>query len=213
MLWSILIAGIPERYHSVQPLLHSLLEQQHVARISDTELLYFMDNRRRSVGSKRNTLLASASGEYISFIDDDDAVAVDYVDKLRRAISETRRSETPADVICFGQRATLKPHGVIHECTYSIKHWKEREPGKRRALEEARDDKGAAIPNVLKWTGPPAHTMVWKRALLEGIRFQDRMFGEDTEFVDKACEKAVTELQIPSTLYFYNFDEAGSATR
>ena len=69
MLWSILIAAIPERYHSVHGLLHSLLEQQSVARMQDVELLYLMDNRRRSVGEKRNALLQLAHGDYLSFID------------------------------------------------------------------------------------------------------------------------------------------------
>lgn len=39
MLWSILICGIPERYHSIHPLLRSLLEAQSVARRRQWEAL------------------------------------------------------------------------------------------------------------------------------------------------------------------------------
>lgn len=207
MIWSVLICSIPERYHTVQPLLLSLLEHQHMARMPDVELLMLLDNRRRSVGAKRNALLAAARGEYISFVDDDDEVARDYVQKLYRAICQTRKTDIPADVVCFGQRCTLQPHGVIHECTYSLAHWKDRAPEARRQL--APSDK----PNTLNWSGPPAHTMVWRRAILEGIRFPEKQFGEDVEWVDQCCAKAKTELQIPGVLYFYNFDQARSMTR
>lgn len=208
MLWSILLAGIPERYHTVHPLLFSLLESQSVARMPNVELIYVMDNRRRSVGAKRNDLLAMARGEYVCFIDDDDEVASDYVQKIYKLIAKTRKSNPPADVICFPQRAMLQPAGVTHECTYSLVHWRDREPDKRRAL--APTDK----PNVLNWTGPPAHTMVWRRAILEGVRFPEKQFGEDVEFVDEACKRAKTEIKLTGApLYFYKFDAGKTATR
>ena len=214
MLWSILIAAIPERYHSAQPLLHSLLEKQSVARMPDVELLYLMDNRRRPVGVKRNDLMAMAKGEYVSFVDDDDSVAPDYVEKIYRQIVATRKSDAPADVICFNQKATLQPTDITHECSYSLAHWKDREPDKRRLMAPAFDKEGQQLPNTLLWTGPPAHTMVWRRALLEGISFPEKMFGEDVDFVDAACELAKNELIMNGEpLYYYRFNEEGTATR
>ena len=214
MLWSIMIAGIPERFHSAQPLLHSLLEAQSVARMPDVELLYLLDNRRRPVGEKRNDMLAMAHGEYVSFIDDDDAVATDYVQKIYRQIVATRKSDEPADVICFPQRATIQPAGVIHECTYSIAHWKDREPDKRRVLAQIPGENGKPLPNTLAWSGPPAHTMVWRRDCIQDARFPSKNFGEDVDFVDQACENAVNEIvMMGEPLYFYNFNEEGTATR
>ena len=218
MIWSILIAAIPERYHVAHKLLLSLLEHQAVARMPDVELLYLLDNRRRSVGSKRNALLDAARGEYVAFIDDDDEVAPDYVQKIYKAIVTTRRATVvrnannemingPADVVCFPQRATLVQHGIVHECTYSLEHWK-RPPEQRRQL--APSEK----PNVFNWSGPPAHTMVWRRETIEGVRFTDKIFGEDVDFVDAACAKAKREIQIGGNpLYFYIMNEATSATR
>ena len=208
MLWSILIPSIPERYHSAQELLHSLLEQQSVARMQDVELLYCMDNRRRSVGAKRNDLLAMARGEYLSFIDDDDLVATDYVQKVHRLISKARKQDPPADVICFPQRCTLAPSGVTHECSYSIAHWKDREPDKRRVLVQS------GTPNVLNWSGPPAHTMIWRAEIAKSATFPEQNFGEDVSWVDAVCEKAKTEMVINGEpLYYYRFDEARTATR
>ena len=208
MLWSILISGIPERYHTVQPLLLSLLEHQSVVRMPDVELLYLLDNRRRSVGAKRNDLLTAARGEYVSFIDDDDEVASDYVSKIYHAIAKARKQEPPVDVICFPQRATLSPSGVIHDCTYSLAYYRDRQPNQRRVLTATQQ------PNVLAWTGPPAHTMVWRRWLVADVKFSEKNFGEDVDWVDVACEKAKTEMQLGGeVLYHYRFDEARTATR
>jgi len=208
MLWSILITAIPERFNTVQPLLFNLLETQGVIRNNEIELIYLLDNRRRTVGAKRNALLDMARGEYISQIDDDDAVAPTYVDTIYKAIARTRRSQPQADVICFPQRATLVQQGIIHECEYSIRYWKEREPEKRRMLEHT------SQPNVSKWTGPPAHTMVWRSGIAKACQFPDKQFQEDTVWVDKCCALAVTEVQIAGEpLYFYRFDAARSATR
>lgn len=214
MLWSILIASIPERYHLAQGLLYSLLEGQSVARMPDVELLYFMDNRRRPVGAKRNALLDAARGEYISFIDDDDEVAADYVRQIHDAIVAARKTDSPADVICFRQFAHLAPHGIVHDCTYSLEHFRSRPAEQRRMLAPAAGPDGKPLPNVLLWTGPPAHTQVWRRAAVQGIRFDERNFGEDVAWVDTACESARSEIQIPGEpLYHYRFDQDKSATR
>jgi len=205
MLWSILIAGIPERYHTLQPLLYSLLEQQSVARMNDVELLYLMDTKKRSVGAKRNALLGMARGEYLSFIDDDDMVADDYVRRVHDAIVACRKRPEVTDVICFPQKATLIQEGVVHNSTYSLAHWK-REP--RRVLEPTAD------PRVFNWSGPPAHTMVWRADIVSGLKFPDKQFGEDADWVDEACAHAETEMQLEGEpLYFYNFDSKKTATR
>lgn len=197
MLWSILIAAIPERYHSAQPLLYSLLEAQGVARNPDIELVYLMDNHRRSVGAKRNALLSISNGEYVSFIDDDDAVAGDYVARVLDAL----RRNKGVDVVCFPQRATIMPSGIVHECTYSLAN-------------KTRELKPTEKPNVFAWSGPPAHTMIWRRDITRGASFPETQFGEDVAWVDKVCERAKTEHQIGGTpLYLYNFDAERSATR
>lgn len=214
MLWSILITAIPERYHSVQPLLHSLLETQSVARRPDVELLYLMDSKRRTVGEKRNALLDMAVGEYVTFIDDDDEVSPDYVERIYRTIVECRKGDNPADVICFPQRATIQPHNVIHECSYSLEHWRKREPDKRRQMDTFIDENGKPVPSKALWTGPPAHTMAWRRAILKDVRFPAKNCFEDSDFVDAACAVAKTEKILNGhPLYFYKFSETGSATR
>ena len=213
-LWSILIAAIPERYHLMQPLLFSLLETQHVSRMSDVELVVFLDNKRRSVGEKRNALLDIANGEYISMIDDDDEVSPDYVRRVHDSLQQAKRTGKMPDVVCFGQRATLVQQGITHECTYSLACWRDRKPEERRQLAPAYDEKGATLPNVLLWTGPPSHTMAWRRDVIGDARFPETQFGEDVAWVDAVCERAKGEMQLGGApLYFYKFDSERSATR
>lgn len=197
MIWSILICALPERYHTVQPLLYSLLETQGIARNPDIELLYLMDNRRRTVGAKRNALLDAARGDYVSFIDDDDAVAGDYVAKIVGVLQRNRG----VDVVCFPQRATLAPSGIVHECRYSLAN-------------KTRELKPTAQPNVFDWSGPPAHTQIWRRSIIGDIRFPECQFGEDVAWVDAVCARAASEVQIEGEpLYLYRFDAERSATR
>ena len=178
--------------------------------MQDIELLYLMDSRRRTVGAKRNALLDMAQGEYLSFIDDDDEVASDYVQKIYRTIAKTRKMETshdhpPADVICFPQRATLNPANVIHECTYSLEYNK-RDP--KRKLEPSEKE------NTLNWSGPPAHTMVWRAEIAKSAKFPEKNFQEDVDWVDQVCAVAKVEVVLNGEpLYHYKFSETGTSTR
>lgn len=214
MIWSILISMIPERYHTAQGLLYSLLEGQSVARMPDVELLWLGDNKRRTVGAKRNALLDMARGEYVCFIDDDDEVAADYVRRLRDAIIATRKTPEPADVICFRQLAHLQPHNVVHDCTYSLEFYRNRKPEERRQLAPCIGPDGKPLPTTLLWTGPPAHTQVWRRELVKGVRFPEENFGEDSAWVDACCALASSEVQLSGEpIYHYRFDAEKTATR
>lgn len=93
-IWSILICGIPNRLDSYMPaLLKDLCEQAKP--FPDVEVLCLFDNQRRSTGYKRNTLLEIARGDYISYIDDDDRVAPNYVSRIRQAL------DSRTDVVTF----------------------------------------------------------------------------------------------------------------
>ncbi len=50
--------------------------------LSDPRVHYFHDPRRRSVGAKRNALIARAHGDYIAHFDDDDYYAPGYLSRL-----------------------------------------------------------------------------------------------------------------------------------
>lgn len=187
---SVLIAGIPERLPCT--VLADLCRQ---ATGKPVQLVYLLDNRVASVGDKRSDLLAMARGEYVAFVDDDDSVATDYVERLLVAIDSH-----PVDVITFRQdckRGDLG--GRVEHCRYGL---------------ELEYQNGQLPDGSLWWTGKPAHTMLWRRELVAGLEFPDGDFGEDTGWVAQACQLAKTEYEIAGwTGYYYNFNQAGSRTR
>ncbi len=101
MKLSILILTVPKRQKRYFPrLTQHLLEQ--IGDREDIEVLGLYDNKKRSVGEKRNNLLEIAKGEYLTFIDDDDRIADDYIESITKVID----LKSP-DVVVFESIATV----------------------------------------------------------------------------------------------------------
>ena len=198
MSLSILVCGLYERMPGEQlvsddtGLFRSLTEQ---AEGKPVQLITLYDNRVWTVGQKRNRLLWMAEGEYLAFVDDDDEVAPDYVDRLLAAIEKVRG----ADVLCFRQdcvRGDLG--GRVERCQYSLSY----------------DYASGVHPDgSMWWRGKPAHTSAWRTELVQECTFPETNFGEDVAFVQQACARAKTEYQIDRTLYTYHFNPEKSRTR
>jgi hypothetical protein len=198
---SVLVCGLyermPDRGGSGEPwdesVLFSLIEQ---AEGKPVQLLTIYDNRVWTVGQKRNRLLAMAEGEYFTFVDDDDEVAPDYIDRLLDTIQKARG----ADVLTFRQdciRGDLG--GRVEKCRYGL---------------YLAYRNGTMPDGSLWWEGKPAHTMCWRTDLVQDVTFPDGSFGEDVGWVAKACAVARTEYHIPNwTGYTYHFNPEKSRTR
>ena len=62
---------------------------EQISKFQDkVELLVLIDNKKRTLGAKRNEMIGLAKGEYVVFIDDDDLVSEDYVESILEAIKE-----------------------------------------------------------------------------------------------------------------------------
>jgi hypothetical protein len=91
-LLSILIPTVPERMGQASALIATLIWQNEKGL---AEILYFGDDRTRTIGAKRNGLLGLARGKYVAFCDDDDSVSGDYISAI------TAAAEKDASVISF----------------------------------------------------------------------------------------------------------------
>jgi glycosyltransferase involved in cell wall biosynthesis len=183
---SILICGIHERMD--EDLRTRIGALSHDASV---EVLYLADNRRMTVGRKRNILLSIAQGEWFTFVDDDDEVAPDYIERILHAIAQT----VDEGVICFPQTCHHADTGEVEHCVY-----------------------GLSLPYSKtgdQWTGKPAHTQCWRTEAVNMVEFPEGNLGEDVGWVAKACQKVTKEYRIPDCpeLYFYKFDPAKSRTR
>jgi len=79
-IWSILICTMPKREHLLEQLLSTLTPQIDEAD-GLVDILIESDNGEMTIGKKRNLLVSKCQSEYSSFIDDDDLVSHDYVNK------------------------------------------------------------------------------------------------------------------------------------
>lgn len=78
--WTIGIPTVPARRKIRQRVLDQLDKQ--IEPYDDIELLVLEDNRKRELGVKRQALVDMAQGQYICFIDDDDLISDDYIQKI-----------------------------------------------------------------------------------------------------------------------------------
>lgn len=172
------MATVPSRAGNYAPLMLSRLEKQCEG--LPVEFLWFGDNKKRSIGQKRNDLVNLAQGRYVVFVDDDDFIHKNYVEVILAA------AEANKDCICFKEFRTVDrwPDKEVH---FSI--------GFLGNKTEA--DRYVRLPH---------HRMPIKKELVVQVPFKDTNFGEDTDFGIRIQALLKSETVIPACLYFYDYD-------
>jgi hypothetical protein len=149
------------------------------------EHLVLFDNRARSIGAKRQSLVDIARGEYIAFVDDDDDISQDYVERLLEA------TKTRADVITFRQRAIY--NGLESEVHFGINN-----------------QDGPFNPGGITLRAP-WHVCAWKRERVQGCLFLESNYGEDLAWCMQARRRIRTAHHIDAVLHTYRHDAATTA--
>lgn len=182
MKLSILICTIKGREDKFQTLLSSIKRQLLIDHYNEVELLTKIDNKEISVGAKRQFLLNCAKGDYVVFIDDDDAIADDYIESILKAI------EPNPD--CIGFKIECNMEGKKEKAIASMIYndWCENIDGFRYAR-------------------TIYHKTPVKREIALQIGFRDMRFGEDYEYSKRLKRSGLlkTEVFIDKYLYFYNY--------
>jgi glycosyltransferase involved in cell wall biosynthesis len=160
---------------------------KQAAGLSDVEVLYLGDNKRRTVGRKRNDLVALAQGQYVCFLDDDDRIAPDFVTKILEQIDGT------TDVVCYNVACTIDksaPKTVYYSKDFfADKNY----PGHYERL--------------------PNHLMVVRRELARQVPFLDKSCGEDSDYAIRLQPLLKTQKIINEILYFYDFSHWTTETQ
>lgn len=169
---SILVCSIQRREKQLTRLMNVLNPQMK----SNVEVLVETDDGQMSIGAKRNKLLSLAQGDYVAFVDDDDLVSLDYVDKVLNAAS------TSPD--CCSLTGEITHHGKKHLFVHSIEHdhWYE---------------KGGV------YFRSPNHLNAIKRELALRVSFPEIDSGEDRIFSTSIFSLLKTEIKIEGILYHY----------
>lgn len=176
--WSILVPTMPSRRVLRRRLL-TVLEPQ-LEGYDDIELLILEDNCKRNYGSKLQSMIDIAQGEYVNFIDDDDLVASNYVEALYPLLD---------GVDCVGFTGSISINeGEFNPVYYSKKYTKPTE-------------KNGAYYRHVQQLNPI------KRELVKQIPY-DGHFGADITWGDKMVEAGLlkTENKTNKTIYFYLAD-------
>lgn len=178
MKLSILIPSVFERYNSLKTLTDHINSQ--INGNKDVELIVLLENRRRSIGQKRNHLLEMSKGEYVVFVDDDDRISDDYVEKLLAAISYN------PDCVIFDVSVTIN-NGPPKIAKYDYRY-------------------GYSEDNNYYYR-QPNHIMCYKREIAIRHKYLDLSEQEDTEWAPRASAEIRSQFKIAKVLYMYDFHD------
>ena len=177
MKLSILTPTVPERAEQLAALTEKLAKQIGSLPV---EHLVFGDNRRRSIGQKRQALLSAALGDYIAFVDDDDDVSDDYVASILEA------TQTQPDCITFEQAATYNGQSS-------------------RVIFGGRNNDEPFQPGGDTLRGP-WHVCAWRRRLVADCWFGPINYSEDAIWCAQARRRVKSFAHIPRILHHYRHD-------
>jgi len=185
ILLTILVPTVSNRIDYFYPrIMKQLLDQ--TKKYNNIELISFFDNKKRTIGKKRDEMLKLAQGRYITFVDDDDRISDNYTDEIMNAIIQNNDVDCFVyNVICCVNNSPIKKI-----CKYGTEF-------------EYGDINGGK-----EWRGKPAHTMVWKSSIAKQHNYSNKQNGEDIDWVNRACKDIKNQYRIDKVLYYYDANYA-----
>lgn len=175
---SVLICSIPQRFDTLQKIYAKVMQQ---AEGKPVEILVFMDNKKRTIGEKRNAMTSIANGKYFILLDDDDDCSDDYINELLIA------ADSDADIISFDQQVYIS--GVPGIVNFSLSNENEE-----------------FVPNGIT-KRKPFSVCAFKTETFKDVSFGKLNYGEDFIFSKKAWEIATSEHHINKVLHTYIYDQ------
>lgn len=181
---SILIPSTHSRMDMTMKLTDRLLDQiEFNDLVGVVEVVTLWDDGAKSIGTKRNELIQMAKGDYVCFVDSDDDISSDYVERLMEGIN--------LGVDCCSLKGCItwdgkNPEIFEHSLRYS--EYKTTE-------------------NPIKYERFPNHLNCIKKSLVFDIKYPEISHGEDTDWATQVFKAGVlkTEYYIDSVIYHYKF--------
>jgi glycosyltransferase involved in cell wall biosynthesis len=167
---------MPQRKEKLDLLVDKLKEQGGAMQV---EVLTECDSGEMCVGAKRNRLLERAQGEYVCFVDDDDDVTDDYVDKILEAIKSKPSCVGISGRIFYQGEWRLFHHSIEYGGWYT-----------------GTDGDFYRTPNHLN--------PVRREIALDAMFDESKGFGEDHDYSLRLRPLLETEIIIEEPIYIYN---------
>jgi glycosyltransferase involved in cell wall biosynthesis len=182
---SVLICSLESRRWQLRKLLAVLghqigdWEARNGAEGRAVEILWDVDAGQKTIGRKRQELLERSSGEYVCFVDDDDAISDDYVGSILKAL------EGKPDCVGFEAEFESLQTGRKLKAVFSNKY-----------------KYNTPLVGGMIYHGT-CHLTPVKREIALRIGFKDTSFNEDVAFSEQVVKLCRTEAMIPKCLYHY----------
>lgn len=183
MILSVLICSLDRRGDQLQKLVDKLHGQMAKYKLTEAvEVQLCVDagakNGGMTIGDKRNLLMASATGDYVCYVDDDDDVSPKYLPLL---VAACRKGKD-----CVGICGEVYWQGKMMPFTHSVVH--------KTFLNK---------PDI--FLRPPNHLNPVRREIAKQFPFPSRSFSEDVCYALAMVEaKALkTEVVVPEPIYTY----------
>ena len=175
---SILIPSIPARIEKATSLYERIIE---MVGDMDIEVLMFIDNKKRTIGEKRENLKNASNGKYFMFVDDDDDIL---------SISEIyEATNSDVDVISFISECR-NPDGSTFLVDMSLGNDVEHNTEDGRYLDCKRPPfQMCAFNKKFKWYPYPFVN-----------------YSEDWGWLKNVLPKCKNQVYIPKVIHKYNFD-------
>jgi len=182
-IWSILICTLDERRAQFEKLRTAIQKQIDVAGLTEfVEICWISDNRQMPTGTKRNLLLKQSRGEYVCFVDDDDALHDNYVRMIFEKLLKKPDCVNLIGIITFDGK---NPKTFLHSIKYNNKYCEE---------------------NGVYYR-PPNHLNPIKRSIAIQFPFPDIYIGEDAQWAQAIARSGLLQREeiIDVPYYFYKY--------
>jgi hypothetical protein len=183
-LWTICIPTLASRHDKLKGLLEILLPQAEPHAV--VEVVGLHNNGELPLSRYRDELLTDARGRYVSFVDDDDLVAPDFVDSILRAMLKSAPDIVTFNYNYYGSRECVQftgnlDYGCWHDTAYT----------------RCRD-----VTHLF-----PARTTLARQCSFG----PDSSNGEDVHYADMLRLLLRTQERIGRVLYHYRYNPADSS--
>lgn len=152
----------------------------------------------KGLSGARNKGIVSSTGEYLLFIDSDDYIAENSLEKLHDTIGENDIDVVFLEIVKFLPDGTTQPmnDGYVKE----------------KIVNKNQEEVWEHIANINKFPGSACSKAVKRSLLSEDMLFVEGLISEDIEWCYRLFGKAVTYSYLEYPFYYYRQQRQGSIT-
>lgn len=169
------------------------------AAIGEDTRFQVIQQENRGLSGARNVGLNTAKGAFIAFLDGDDRYAPEFLDHMHAALAQSG-----ADWVACGLRNMYADGGSDTHSTIHDAPVLDPDAGPRLWPLSSWDEVIAHFPS--------AWNKLYRRSLIEGLRYDEGTWYEDHAFFLRAAARTQTLLHLPEPLYLQTRGRAGQIT-